>query len=203
MEVSEALEMFNVSDITKESHGSLKKKYKRLMIKYHPDNRNGDSSKAVLVSDAYKELKDLLEVLERYAKKKQILNSMEATLETIIITSDQLDKILSGKTVKVGNKNIDKSELKHYRVVVSSKVLVNVNGYKMECIKSEIENYQNTYDVYCEVFVDSLSDNVPITIEEFDKKVETTLDTMSMEVTLKSPGGVRIKTTITKKLGAE
>ena len=142
-------------------------------------------------------------MLERYAKKQQILNSMEATLETIIITSDQLDKILSGKTVKVGNKNIDKSELKHYRVVVSSKVLVNVNGYKMECIKSEIENYQNTYDVYCEVFVDSLNDNVPITIEAFDKKVETTLDTMSMEVTLKSPGGVRIKTTITKKLGAE
>ena len=44
---------------------------------------------------------------------------------------------------------------------------------------------------------------MPITIEAFDKKVETTLDTMSMEVTLKSPGGVRIKTTITKKLGAE
>lgn len=203
MEVSEALEMFNVSDIAKESSGSLKKKYKRLMIKYHPDNRNGDSSKAVLVSDAYKELKDLLEVIESYAKKKQILDSMEETLETIIITSDQLDKVLSGKTVKIGNKDIDKSELKHYRVVVSSKVFVTVNGYKMEYIKSEIENYQHTYEVYCEVFVDSLKDSVPITIEAFDKKVETTLDTMSMEVTLKSPGGVRIKTTIIKKLGVE
>lgn len=203
MEVSEALEMFNVSDITKESSGSLKKKYKRLMIKYHPDNRNGDSSKAVLVSDAYKELKDLLEVIESYAKKKQILDRMEETLETIIITSDQLDKVLSGKTVKIGNKDIDKSELKHYRVVVSSKVFVTVNGYKMEYIKSEIENYQHTYEVYCEVLVDSLKDSVPITIEAFDKKVETTLDTMSMEVTLKSPGGVRIKTTIIKKLGAE
>ena len=66
MWLNEALDIFNISDITQETEESLKKKYKKLMLKYHPDSKDGDESKAKNISVAMKLIKEAISKMSKF-----------------------------------------------------------------------------------------------------------------------------------------
>lgn len=98
MNLEKSLELFSICDLTAETLDTLKKRYKKLMIKFHPDNCDGDDAKAKNISVAYEVLKDAIDSIRKY-------NAVNTTREeyTIIIPLSKLIEIYNGGTVTIGS----------------------------------------------------------------------------------------------------
>lgn len=58
------------------STDELKRAYRKLVVKYHPDRYNGDGSKFILINDAYKKALELINNRSKktFLRHKDLLN---------------------------------------------------------------------------------------------------------------------------------
>ena len=198
MTLEKALELFNISDITSETDDTVKKKYKKLMIKYHPDNC-GDDSKAKDISLALEVIKEAIKSIKSY---KAINEKSEQY--TILITLSRLIKLYKGETVTVGNKEdtkvFNKRDIQKHNTLIESEVTIVHNGINKTFSNIQHWSISDKYKINCELIVENLTDKetILIKLEDFEKEISFTSQAVSMVIPLSFNISVEIK--IDKKL---
>ena len=117
MDLEKSLELFDIEDLASETDDTLKGKYRKLMIKYHPDNYTGDDEKAKNVSVAYEILKDAMESIKRYK-----ISNIEREEYTIMIPLSKLIHVYNGGTVTVGRgehaREFNRKDIQKYNTLI-------------------------------------------------------------------------------------
>lgn len=180
MNIEKALQMFNIEDIASETEESIKKKYKKLMIKYHPDNCNGDNSKAIDVGLALEIIKETLEEIKTY----NLLNTKPEVLN-ILLTIDRLIDIYKGEVItmhrkdangitqefEVNNKVIQKNNT---LIIVSAEIVHNGTTKVETSVKqwSINDNYEINTDIYVKEI--DKQESIKIKVGNFEKEFKIT-----------------------------
>ena len=199
MNLEKSLLLFKIGDLTIETSDTLKKKYKKLMIKFHPDNFGGDDTKAKDIGVAYEVLKDAMESIRKY-------NAVNAVREeyTIIIPLSKLIEIYKGGTVTVGSgdsaKVFDKKDIQKYNTLIISEVSLTHNGNVLRFSNMQHWSISDKYVINCQLMVENLTnkETVLIKLEDFEREISFTSQAMSMVIPLSFNISVEIK--IDKKL---
>lgn len=198
MGLNEALDIFNISDITQETEESIKKKYKKLMVKYHPDSKDGDESKAKNLSIALKVLK---EAISNMSKFKDL--NKTTTRVTVVIPIHKLIDIYNGETITMGTTDdrhiIGKKEIQRYNTLIISDVGITHNGLMERFTNIQPWTIHDNYEVNCDVYVDNINneESVRVHIEDYDKEIKFQSQSVVIRVTLKYNISISIR--ITKK----
>ena len=195
MSLDKALELFKIEDITQETSATLKGKYRKLMIKYHPDNCNGDENKAKDISIAYEILKDAAEKIHKY----QLMDTKEEKY-TLVIPLSKLIDAYSGKTVKIGQKEFNRHDIQKHNTLILSEVTIEHNGVVNRFSNVQHWSISDNYEINCDIIVEKLNNKeaVRIKLEDFDKEFMLSGQAVSIKIPLKFNISVDIR--INKKL---
>lgn len=195
MNLDKALELFKIEDITQETSATLKGKYRKLMIKYHPDNCNGDDNKAKDISIAYEILKDAAEKIHKY----QLMDTKEEKY-TLVIPLSKLIDAYSGKTVKIGQNEFSRHDIQKHNTLILSEVTIEHNGVVNRFSNVQHWSISDNYEINCDIIVEKLNNKeaVRIKLENFDKEFMLSGQAVSIKIPLKFNISVDIR--INKKL---
>lgn len=195
MSLDKALELFKIEDITQETSATLKGKYRKLMIKYHPDNCNGDENKAKDISIAYEILKDAAEKIRKY----QLMDTKEEKY-TLVIPLSKLIDAYSSKTVKIGQKEFNRHDIQKHNTLILSEVTIEHNGVANRFSNVQHWSISDNYEINCDIIVEKLNNKeaVRIKLEDFDKEFMLSGQAVSIKIPLKFNISVDIR--INKKL---
>lgn len=195
MNLDKALELFKIEDITQETNATLKGKYRKLMIKYHPDNCNGDDNKAKDISIAYEILKDAAEKIHKY----QLMDAKEEKY-TLVIPLSKLIDAYSGKTVKIGQNEFSRHDIQKHNTLILSEVTIEHNGVVNRFSNVQHWSISDNYEINCDIIVEKLNNKeaVRIKLENFDKEFMLSGQAVSIKIPLKFNISVDIR--INKKL---
>lgn len=198
MTLNEALELFGIDDISLEDDTTLKKKYKKLMIKYHPDNCNGDENKAKEVAEAFEVLKDALNAVKKYSYLTQKVQELN-----IIIPLSKLLELYKGGSITVGYDNvrrvITKKDIQKHNTLIISDVTLTHKGMVHTFNSIQPWTIGDKYEINCDIYVDDITkqETVKIHINNFEKEIKFVSQSIVMNVTLDFNVNVAIR--ITKK----
>lgn len=201
MNLEEAIIIFEIDDITSESEETLKKKYKKLMFRYHPDNTGGDETKAKEVSLAFDILKVALLKIKRY-------NSINVVKEkyNIVIPLNKLISIYKGGTVTIGsgdNKKIfGNKDIQKYNTIIILDTTLVYNGQYLNFSNIQHWSISDNYVINCDIIVNNLNstETVIIKLEDIEKEISFKSQAISIKFQLEFNISVEIK--INKKLQA-
>lgn len=199
MNLEKSLEIFNVSDLTVETDETIKKKYKKLMIKYHPDNCNGNDAIAKDVSLAYDVLKEAIENI----RKQLAINAVKEEY-TIIIPLSKLIQVYDGKNITMSSgekaKEVNRKDIQRYNTLIISDVTLNHNGIEHRFSNIQHWSISDKYVINCEILVNNLFDRekVLIKLEDFEKEISFTSQAVSMLIQL--PFNISVEVKIDKKM---
>lgn len=184
MNLMQSLELFNMQDISQETTETLKKKYRKLMVKYHPDSCGSDDV-AKNVIEAYDILKDALDKFQQY----QALNKVQETI-TILLPLSKLIDIYNGNDVIMGTGEdaitINNKNLRKYNVLVISDITLTHNGMEHNYSNIEPWNINDIYNVQSEIFVDDLNstEKVKIRLNDSEKDINISVQSIMLKSTL-------------------
>jgi len=203
MDLSKALDILNIIDLASITKEELKKKYKKLMVKYHPDNCNGDDTKAKEISIANKIVIDALNEIESY---NNLMKAANPVVITTVLPFEIIIKMYDGKTVELG-KGEDKlilganNMLKHnvyvmfdFNVTVDNSTLHFNSMRKIEMLR--------TYNVDCTIPVTDLGP-LKVKVDMLGVEREFTINYDSIAVPLKFDNDIRVNITLRKSLISE
>lgn len=198
MGLNEALDIFNIEDITQETEDTVKKKYRILMRKYHPDNNNGDNTKAVNLSSAYEIIKEALVKLVQYS---QIQKQSEKL--TVVIPLHKLIELYKGGTLTLGSgekqRVFSNKDIQKHNTLVISDVTITHNGIVHNFNNVQPWSIGDNYEVNCDIYVDDITQKevVIIQVDDYRKEISFTSQSVVMRVTLDY--NVNVSVRITKK----
>jgi DnaJ-class molecular chaperone len=173
MDLAPSLELLGIKDISSVTQVSLKKLYRSLMVKHHPDNSGGNEEISRNISTAYVIIKDAVSKLELFDKV-----SNEDKRYSIILTADKLEDIYNGGGVDIiiGDtvKEIHKADINRNDVVVVFDLNIGVNGKTTSINKASKLSVNGVYEISCEIEVCSLTawENVKLTFGEKERFVD-------------------------------
>lgn len=203
MELNKAIDLFSIEDIMAEDEQSLRKRYRKLMIKYHPDNYGSDE-KAKDIQIAYDILKDTLKQLKQY----ELMNKKdELHTTTIVIPLSKLINIYEGKTIQVGKGesalSIDNGAMRKCNTLLILEATITHNGLTKEFNSVTKWKIEDTYDIYCDIYVTDLSkqEEVTIKIENVERNIKISSQSVKLKVVL--PFNIIVNVIITKKINVE
>lgn len=154
MEISKAIDMFNIKNISEESDKTLKRRYKKLMLKYHPDNYNGNDNKAKELNLAYNELKNIVKGSEFLDWENKQKLEKENQKKVLVIKLNELIDIYKGNNVTIDGIKINSKNIRKHNIIIEYSILLIHNNIKKEFKASKQWNNEDIYKVYCNINVD-------------------------------------------------
>lgn len=203
MSIVEALEWFGLNDISAVDIKELKKKYKKLMIKYHPDNCNGDEEKAKDIVEAFNVINDALKEINNYNK---LMSASKVTYITTIIPVETLIEIYKGKEIELktaGDSDdvhiINKSNLLKHNIHVLFTFTVTNNNITYHYTKIAKLEMMREYRFDCKFKVYDMEETT-IRLDFLGKTVERLIKYNSTEISMEFDEGIKAKIQVSKKL---
>ena len=181
MTSEQALKIFDIQDLMSETEETVKKKYKRLMVKYHPDVC-GDDTKAKDIIEAYSNLKELL------VKLNQIkLVDRKLEIVSILLPINKLVEIYGGNDVFVGNnRKVNNKNIRKFNVLIMTDIELTHNGISTIFSNIEPMRVDDTYEVNCEIYVDTLdnTEDVKLNINNKERIIKVTSQSVKFKCSL-------------------
>ncbi|MBO5388540.1 MAG: DnaJ domain-containing protein [Lachnospiraceae bacterium] len=198
MGIDEALQIFDISDILEETDVTLKKKYRKLMTKYHPDVC-GDDNKAKDIALAYEFLKDAMVKLAQYK-----LMTKEAERYNILIPLSKLVTIYNGGTITVGSNDnkleLNNKNIRKHNLLILSDVTITHNGITDNFSNIQPWDVNDNYEVNCVIYVDNLdsTEDIKIQIDDSVKNIQMLYQSLKLRVTLEH--NISVSIVVSKKI---
>lgn len=183
MDIKEACSMFGMYSINEVNTRDIKKRYRQLMKKYHPDNCNGNSETASKISEAY-------EVIRKLSSVKHNLESQSSCNINIIGMEDIID--IFNKNDIPSMKGIEKGTYvaltTSYRVTDRWLTSVSILEY----------NIYGRYKVRLDIEVPSLNEH-EVEFRVYESKVSTSISTSVKILNITIAEGLSIEYWINSK----
>lgn len=199
MDLEQALEVFNIEDIASEDTKSIKKKYKKLMLKHHPDNCGGDESKAKEITLAFDIIKNAINNIRKYNAVNRVMEDY-----TIVIPISKLIKLYNGEKVKVSygdNKQVfGIKEIQKYNTLIISDTTIVYNGISYDFQSIQHWSISDEYVINCEILVENInnSEQIKVVVNGIEKSLDFTSQRILIPFILDK--NVKVNVRIVKKL---
>lgn len=201
MNLREALKLFNVDSLSYIDSDELKKKYKRLMIKYHPDNCNGKEDKAKDIVSAHIVIMSVLKEIEKY---NSIVQGSKSRTVMSIIPFEVLFDLYNNKVITVGNGedkvDIDKNSMLKHDIKIMFDIAITVNN--VTTYTNVIKNAE-MLRVYDNIVVDVEvinKDPISMTVELYSIKRDIDFTFEMIKIPFKFDNNIKVNITLRKKL---
>lgn len=168
MNYYEAIRLFEIKKGTKINADVVKKKYRTLAKKWHPDVC-GDA-------EQYKKLQEAYEVINRYLDEIKLLTKDEQ--EQLIIEISDLINIFKLGEVTVNGERITKGTLVKNKVFVIIPVNVKVNNMSYNYSFIKVRNIKDEYIVDAMLEDVDLERDLDIQVTVFNKSINATMDSI-------------------------
>lgn len=196
MKIKQALQIFKINSITEETSETLKKKFKRLMIKHHPDNnlhKKSDIS-PYDVQEAYQLLKEVLGMYEIVRIRERSQNK-----PTVLITLHDLIDIYSGKDVTRGESDkINKQNLSRFTPYIITTLDIQYNGLTTSEKSIQLKELEDKYEVMCNITVENITDEATVKIFIGDIEREITFKGASIRYIISFDFNIKVHVIINK-----
>lgn len=200
MNIEKAIKIFgfdNVTDIDKEK---LRQRYRKLMIKYHPDNPNGDKEKASELSSAKDILDNLLKEIEAFENLMKLKNP---TIITSFIPFSEIIDLYNDKDITLHNEDekihINKASMFKHNIYSIFEFSVVANNTTFNFTKLKRCEMMRIYNIDCDITVDT-EGPTNIIINIMNKRLEVTMNYNSISIPFKFDNDIKVNITVNKKL---
>lgn len=201
MDILKALGIFEFKVITELNRDELRKRYRKTLKKYHPDNNNGDDTRAVEIIKAYETLLGLIKQVEAYenmvkASKKQSIIS--------ILHYEVINNIYNGTPITLGNGEdsfeLNKSEMLKNEIYMTFRVYAGIRGgVKKEFNNTQKINLMRRYSIVCDIEVPNL-ESIELEVEAYGNSKCFKVDYDALRFDMKLDNNIIIEITLRKKI---
>lgn len=197
MDISCALAIFGIADISKASDEDIRKKYRKLMKVNHPDV-GGSEEKAKEIIEANNIILNALKEL----KKHQI--ETKSTDVTIFVGLNSLVNIFNGESITVGNSDnsikVDRSNINAFKVMVNIDISIIFNGIEYKFSKFELRNHSDNYSIVCKYPAYTFDEVVNARIMAYGKNITINIKDSNLNMNLTFDNGIRLKVMLERQL---
>lgn len=196
MDTVEAIKIFEVISIDNIDETDIKKKYRALMKKVHPDNV------ANTLVDAGKTIASLQmarDILLEYIKVSK-LNESKYRKKTYFINIDKLQKLYNKEKVSIGNDVIDVSDLTYSEVYLELVYEVWINNLSMTSRYICHHRSNDIYDIYIDVPISDCADDiVNVTLKLEGNSISESLSNIDIIRTMQYSHNIRVAVHLNRK----
>ena len=201
MTLEQALQIFNLTDISSEDVATLRKKYKRLMIKYQPDSLTGNEDKAKDVIEAFSLLKEIITQMKQIEEIEKRANKVNYN---VIIPLSKLIDIYNGEELQMKNSDetfiLNKGSIRKHNILIVLEATLEHGGItqNLRCIRPM--NLSDEYIINCDITVTELDkpEKIKISLCSIDKNIEIESQSVKYRITLDF--NIVVNIVITKKM---
>ena len=197
MDISCALAIFGIADISKASDEDIRKKYRKLMKVNHPDV-GGSEEKAKEIIEANNIILNALKEL----KKRQI--ETKSTDVTIFVGLNSLVNIFNGESITVGNSDnsikVDRSNINAFKVMINIDISIIFNGIEYKFSKFELRNHSDNYSIVCKYAAYTFDEVVNARIMAYGKNITINIKDSNLNMNLTFDNGIRLKVMLERQL---
>lgn len=196
MDIIQATELFNIDNLMDETMKTLKSRYRKLMLKYHPDNC-GNEKVAQSITEAYSILESSVQSIESYNKLFE-LKEQESEKLTSIVTLEMLIQLYEGqnfvvnKQLETGIKtyDINRGNFRKYNIFILSNLQLEHNGIRYNFSNIEPWSVGEEFNVYCNINIPSSlginsKEHIKIIVNDNIREFDMTKQLMLIKQTLK------------------
>lgn len=193
MELYEALNILGFKDGEDIDSTELKKRYRKLALKYHPDH-GGDTEKFKEINEANSILLRRLKIFERIKK----IRESQKTHSAVIRLKDYISLYYGATFTLSDGYVIKKSNIRSNQIFIEIPYSVGIAGYVLK--SSEIFSYRldDKYEVYVDIPDVDVTQVRDVKIQILDKKLQFKMTGYTIAVNLNFDDLVHVKLIINR-----
>lgn len=195
MELHEALEIFGFKDGEDIDSTELKKRYRKLALKHHPDH-GGDTDKFKDINEANSMLLNRLKIFEQIKRFKE-----SQKVHAAIIGLKDYISLYSGNTFKLSDGYIlKKGNVKSNRIFIEIPYSIDISGYVIKSSTIVLYRIDDKYEVYVDIPDVDITQERDVKIQMLDKQMQFKMIGYTMAINLNFYDLVRVRLVLTRTL---
>lgn len=195
MELHEALEIFGFKDGEDIDSTELKKRYRKLALKHHPDH-GGDTDKFKDINEANSMLLNRLKIFEQIKRFKE-----SQKVHAAIISLKDYISLYNGNTFRLSDGYIlKKGNVKSNRIFIEIPYSIDISGYIIKSSTIVLYRIDDKYEVYVDIPDVDITQERDVKIQMLDKQMQFKMTGYTMAINLNFYDLVRVRLVLTRTL---
>lgn len=195
MELHEALEIFGFKDGEDIDSTELKKRYRKLALKNHPDH-GGDTDKFKDINEANSMLLNRLKIFEQIKRFKE-----SQKVHAAIISLKDYISLYNGNTFKLSDGYIlKKGNVKSNRIFIEIPYSIDISGYVIKSSTIVLYRIDDKYEIYVDIPDVDITQERDVKIQMLDKQMQFKMIGYTMAINLNFYDLVRVRLVLTRTL---
>ena len=195
MELHEALEIFGFKDGEDIDSTELKKRYRKLALKNHPDH-GGDTDKFQDINEANLMLLNRLKIFEQIKRFKE-----SQKVHAAIISLKDYISLYNGNTFKLSDGYIlKKGNVKSNRIFIEIPYSIDISGYVIKSSTIVLYRIDDKYEIYVDIPDVDITQERDVKIQMLDKQMQFKMIGYTMAINLNFYDLVRVRLVLTRTL---
>lgn len=195
MELHEALEIFGFKDGEDIDSTELKKRYRKLALKNHPDH-GGDADKFKDINEANSMLLNRLKIFEQIKRFKE-----SQKVHAAIISLNDYISLYNGNTFKLSDGYIlKKGNVKSNRIFIEIPYSIDISGYVIKSSTIVLYRIDDKYEIYVDIPDVDITQERDVKIQMLDKQMQFKMIGYTMAINLNFYDLVRVRLVLTRTL---
>lgn len=195
MELHEALKIFGFKDGEDIDSTELKKRYRKLALKNHPDH-GGDTDKFKDINEANSMILNRLKIFEQIKRFKE-----SQKVHAAIISLKDYISLYNGNTFKLSDGYIlKKGNVKSNRIFIEIPYSIDISGYVIKSSTIVLYRIDDKYEVYVDIPDVDVTQERDVKIQMLDKQMQFKMIGYTMTINLNFYDLVRVRLVLTRTL---
>lgn len=195
MELHEALEIFGFKDGEDIDSTELKKRYRKLALKNHPDH-GGDTDKFKDINEANSMLLNRLKIFEQIKRFKE-----SQKVHAAIISLKDYISLYNGNTFKLSDGYIlKKGNVKSNRIFIEIPYSIDISGYVIKSSTIVLYRIDDKYEIYVDIPDVDITQERDVKIQMLNKQMQFKMIGYTMAINLNFYDLVRVRLVLTRTL---